>query len=277
MSCNRSSASRVALAVTQDAQAGPGPIEAAPLSPPEDETDDAGPRLTPGLILAGVAALAASAGLAWWVAAPDRGADVAAVPPPAPVTQAIAPAPAPLRFAAADPDPNQVRQAWADVRQAYVDGGADALVRASQVCAKGLPTAPQRLDYCLAYDRYAEAVAGAQADWFADSPARDLALARTALPEGVDAQNRIEQVGALTRAVLPKPKPRASRPKAPPAKAPHHAAARPKPVKAKAHAHRGVLGKQLRPAIGPPPADQTPNLQDWLGRAETGAPLEPPH
>jgi len=262
--------------VTEDAQAGPEPFAFD-----EDDLVDAGPRPGLGLVLAAVLAIGASAGLAWWVAAPDRTADVATAPPPEAATPlAAAPAPPPLRYAAADPDPGAVRRAWGDVREAYVDGGPEALVRASQGCAKALPSDPQRLDYCLAYDLYASAiVAGHAGDWFADSTARDLALARTALPDGVDPTNRIEQVAALTTAVLPKPKaqkPKAKVLKAKVAKSVRHAPARAKSVKVR---HRPVAAKpKLVHASAPAPrSDPATDLDAWLARAQSDDLLEPPH
>jgi hypothetical protein len=176
-------------------------------TPADDEAAGGPPRRPFGVIVAAVVALAASAGLAWWIAAPNPAADVSAVrPPTAPAAQR--PAAPPLRYASAEPDPNQVRRALGEVTRTYAVGGADALVEASTACAKALAIDPRRLDYCLAYDVYASAIvppgSGPQADWFAEGGDRDLALARTALPRSVDAANRIAQVGALTQAVLPK-------------------------------------------------------------------------
>lgn len=199
-------------------------VPAEPFSQQADALTDSGPRPVLGLVLALLLALGASAGLAWWIAAPDRGRALAEAPPPPPAPPSQSePAPQPLSFAAADPDPGQVRRAWADVQRAYVDGGIEALTRGSQTCAKGVPGDPGLLDYCLAYDRYALTIApAAPGEWFGDAGARDLALARTALPEGVDPSNRIEQVTALTTAVLPKPKPK-PKPAAKPHRV-HHAA-----------------------------------------------------
>jgi hypothetical protein len=212
-----------------------------PLTLAHDQPVGEPPRRGFGVALAAAVALVSSAGLAWWVAAPNPAADVSAAPPQDGArTATAAQAPPPLRYAAVEPDPAQVRQALADVQQGYADGGAEALVQASAACARELSADPRRLDYCLAYDVYAAQVvppgAGpAAADWFKDARDRDLALARAALPASVDAANRLAQVGELTRAVLPNT---AVRPK-PPAvvqarQVGKPAAAKPKAVKAKA-------------------------------------------
>jgi hypothetical protein len=257
------------------------PVGLEPYAYDEDEIVDAGPRPTLGLILAALIAVAASAGFAWWVAKPDA----SVTPAPAPATEAPPPRAepaAPLRFAAADPDPSQVRRAWADVQQGYANGGTDALVRASQACARAAPTDPQSLDYCLAYDRYAAAIAsGDSADWFADSTARDLTLARTVLPEGVDAGNRLEQVAALTQAVLPKPKPKV-------VKVVRHV--RPHAVKARRQAtpvrHANPRPKKARATTADlPPGDaalaardgQAPPPDVILNRRQVPQLLDPPH
>jgi hypothetical protein len=242
-----------------------------------------------GLVLAAAVAFAASAGLAWWVAAPNPAADVSAAPPAAPPAPPRPP-PQPLRYAAADPDPVQVRQALADVQQAYADGGADALVHASTACAKLLPTDPGHLDYCLAFDVYASAIvppgSGPQADWFADGGERDLALARTALPASVDAANRIAQVSALTRAVVPKapPKPVAVRTK----HARKAAPAAPKVVKAqvvkpKARRPKLVKARARRPWYPPAPSTldgqyaRAAAAEAELDRMISQGLIDPPH
>lgn len=277
---------RVALAMAEDAWTGRGP-----LTPDDGAPIEAPPRSRLGVILAAIVAAAASAGLAWWFAAAAPSPDLHAPPPPAPAARAE-PIP-PLRYAAADPDPIQVRRAWRDARQSYVDGGPDALVRASVSCAKNLPADPQLLDYCVAYDTYAAEMAPPQApggagDWFAAAAERDLALARTALPGEVDPSNRIAQLSALTRAVIPKAAParsqkvhavrRAHVPAARPVKVRHvrkvvHA--RPKVLKASlprpAHrariaAHRPGKSHVARPAAIPYPYDPGPA---W--------PVDPPH
>jgi len=266
--------------------------------PIPDDADrlEAGPRPRLGVILAGLVAALASAAMAWWVVAPDGSRQIAAVPSVATAPVKAAPPAAPLRYAAADPDPNQVRRAWRDVRQTYGDGGPEALVRGSQACARGVPAEPQSLDYCLAYDIYASAVATdrGQADWFGDAAGRGLALARTALPEGLDAPNRIAQVAALTRAVLPKAQRARAKPQVVHAVR-RHVHARPHAVKAK-HAHRvgHPTPKLLRASVHRPhhaskraalAADRRDLARDAdsqapdaiLNRAQTGDFYDPPH
>lgn len=156
-------------------------------------------------VAAACAAVAAAGVLGWWASAPDR-------PPVAPPVrvQPLASGPAPLRFAPAQPDPDQVRSALGQVRSVYVNGGPDALLRASVDCARRLQVHPGQLDHCLAFDIYAADVLppsdgdGADSDWFDESGDRAIALARAALPAGVDAANRVSQVRALTMAVLPR-------------------------------------------------------------------------
>ena len=234
-------------------------IEGEPLTLPREGPVGESPRRGLGVFLAALVALLASGGLAWWIAKPAPSPEIASAPP--------SPA-APVRYAAADPDPAQVRQAFADVQQVYAEGGAEGLVQASAGCARQLAADPGRLDYCLAYDIYAAQVAPpdagpAAADWFGGAKDRDLALARAALPASIDATNRLAQVAELTRAVLPKalgqPEPVRSA-KAPPHKPPAavkakqvgKAAAKPKAVKAKAATSRAAR----------PPA-RTRSDDDW--------------
>lgn len=162
-----------------------------------------------GVALAAIVALAVFAGLGLWLssrAEPEASLRqaIAAVAPGLPA------APQPVRYAAADPAPAQVKAAYDHVRTVYADGGPDALVKASAACAKGLSREPRQLDRCLAFDMYAADILPAgggdeAAAWFHD-PDRALALARSALPAGADAADRIGQVRALTMAVLPKPR-----------------------------------------------------------------------
>ncbi|HEV2530785.1 hypothetical protein [Phenylobacterium sp.] len=248
-----------------------------------------------GIVLAALVAAAASASLAWWFAVPDRSADIAAVPAAAPAPPPAAAA-QPVRYDAADPDANQVRRAWADVRQAYSTGGPEALVRASQACAGAVPAAPTTLDYCLAYDIYAAEVAPGdgsqgQAGWFSGSGDRGLALARSALPEGVDAHNRLAQVAALTTAVLPKAKPPQPRIQAvharPPAARPHLLRARhvrhpvaPRPKLLKASVRHRPAPRPLfatQPPARPFTFRQAATLDDVLSQSPPGEPLDPPH
>ena len=266
--------------MSQDAPAtGPEP----PVNDDFDAHEAPSPGSRVGMVVAALVALGASAGLAWWFAGPDRAADVSApaapqfaAPPPLPKTEAAAP----LQFAAVDPDPDQVRQAWADVRQGYAEAGPAGLVRASQACAKGLPAAPQRLDYCLAYDIYASAIAPQGrdgGDWFANAGDRDLALARTALPQRVSPDNRLAQVASLTKAVLPKAAP--ARPKPQSIHAVRKTAARAKILKTSRHRPRPARRKPVRASLrARPAAAPIPTLDDYLNRPPPrDDPLDPPH
>ena len=180
-----------------------------PAEPPAPEPSRAGPGV--GVGAGALAAVAVSAALGYWLAFPDR-----TPPPPAParaaaaLTQPAPKPPRPLRYAGPEPAPGQVKAAFDHVRALYAEGGPGALVKASVDCAKDLQRDPRQLDQCLAFDIYAADILPAgrgddAAAWFHDRD-RDLALARSALPAGSDAADRIGQVRALTTAVLPRPK-----------------------------------------------------------------------
>jgi hypothetical protein len=288
--------------MAEDVQAGPETLAREA----QVETEAYGPpRSRLGIALAAGLAVIVSAALAWWLAAPDRSAQLDAQPAPAtaptqpaaPEPPAAAPAP-PLRYAAAEPDPDQVRRAWNDVRQTYSDGGPEALVRSSQACARAAPANPQTLDYCLAYDIYSAEVAPSdagdgQGGWFAGSGDRGLALARSALPDGVDAHNRLAQVAALTTAVLPKAKPEPPRPQA--AHVARRRAAKPhllkvrrvhRPVAGRPHLVKASLHRRPVERAAPAPPVETPRpltprqaetLDDFLNQAPPGEPIDPPH
>lgn len=177
------------------------------MAPDVDEFHEQAPRSRTGAALAAVLAVAAAAGLGWWVSRPDRPA-----PEPAPVMKPLAEAaPAgPVRYAGKEPDRAQVREAYGKVRDLYGEGGPGALVQASQDCARRLPADPSRLDYCLAFDIYAadilppDEAQGGAGTWFHDADARATALAGAALPVFVSAEGRVGEVRALTLTVLPK-------------------------------------------------------------------------
>jgi hypothetical protein len=134
-----------------------------------------------------------------------------------------------------------------------------------------------------------------QGGWFAGSGDRGLALARSALPEGVDAHNRLAQVAALTTAVLPKVKP--ERPRAQVAHVARRRPARPHllktrrvrhPQAGRPHLTKASLRRRsaLRPAGAPAaettrPRPLTPRqldtLDDYLNQAPPGEPADPPH
>lgn len=203
-----------------------------PLPAEGERPMEAGKKPGLGIVLAAILAGLASAALAWWFATPDATRTLNAPPErvaAAPALPAATPAPAkaPLRYAPDEPDPGQVKQAWRETQAGYVNGGPEALVRGSMNCAKVLPADPRRLDYCVAYDIYASEIAAgdAGADWFHDTAQRDLALARMALPETADPSNRIAQLTALTKAVIPKPAVRRAKAAQTPAAKPVHKAA----------------------------------------------------
>jgi len=148
-----------------------------------------------GPILGGALALAASAGFAWWVAAPQQ----APTPPASASVRAAAAPPKPQLRAPAKPEEAQVRRAYAAFQDAYADGGAPGVERARATCAQTLGADPRILDYCLAFDMFAAAVAGGGPPQAVD--AGRLAAARAALPPGSDAALRIAEVGQLAKLV----------------------------------------------------------------------------
>lgn len=185
-----------------------------------------------GAMVGAVAAVLASGGLAWWLSAGDRTVDLAAGVPPRSEVAGLQPA-APRASTTADAE--QVRRAYDQARTTYADGGAPALVQFSQECSETLAGDPRILDFCLAFDLYAAAMApddGPAADWFGVGEARRLRLTEAALPAGADAPARLTEVQGLMRQVnavetppstvtpaAPPPAQRVSRP-APPAKRP---------------------------------------------------------
>lgn len=148
------------------------------------------PRARRGLPVLGVLiALVFSGGLVWWLTAPETPVNN----PPA----VVRPAPAPAPKAPPAADPAQVQQAFEAVQDAYADGGADGLTRANADCAAALRSDPRVLDYCLAFDLFATAVAPEIARSHPET-AR-LEAARAALPPGVDPAARIATVRTLMR------------------------------------------------------------------------------
>jgi hypothetical protein len=140
-------------------------------------------------ILGVACALAVSAGLVWWFTGPESDA-----PSPAVV---LRPHDAATPRAAARADPAQVQQAFEAVQDAYAEGGADGLARADADCAAALKADARVLDYCLAFNLFATAVAPQIAP--ADPAEARLAAARAALPPGSDPAARIAAVQGLMR------------------------------------------------------------------------------
>jgi hypothetical protein len=152
--------------------------------------DPAAPRARRALPILGVAcALAVSGGLIWWF----TGSEGSQATPPA---LRIHPAAATPRAPAAA-DPAQVQQAFEAVQDAYADGGTQGLARADADCAAALKADARVLDYCLAFNLFATAVAPQIAS--ADPWTTRLAAARAALPPGVDPAARVSAVQSLMR------------------------------------------------------------------------------
>ena len=159
---------------------------------PDDGPPPARPRRAAPVVGA-VAAAAVSVGLIWWMApqqSPESPAPPALRPPAAPR--------APPPKAGVQPDRAQVQRAFDEVQDAYADGGPEGLARADADCAAALKADGRVLDYCLAFDLFATAVAPAFRP-AGDAEAARLAQARTALPAGADPAARLSAVRAMMR------------------------------------------------------------------------------
>lgn len=165
--------------------------------PSRDEpTEDAAltpssPRARTPMLLGGLAALAVSGGLAWWLTSPQAPFENRAA------VQAM-PAPEKILAAAPSADREQVRRAYEDFAAVYAASGPDGLARFRESCADSLKADPRIVDFCLAFDLFAEAVAAEPVPGKAQ--ARRLALVQTALP-GAEPNARIEEVRRLMRQV----------------------------------------------------------------------------
>lgn len=173
-------------------------------------------RLGPGLAAGVLIALVASGGLAWWLVSDDGDAPANVSVQHAAKAREAGAAAAPT-LAEASADETQVRRAYEQFQVVYADLGPDGLERFSQDCAGAVAEDPRILDYCLAFDTFAGAVA-ADSAWFGDAELRHLDLARQALPAGADPAQRLVQVRRLTRAATGAPEPVviAKAPQAPP-------------------------------------------------------------
>ncbi|HEY8572053.1 hypothetical protein [Phenylobacterium sp.] len=156
--------------------------------------------LKAGVVVGAALAVGLSMGLGWWLSGDDRGRWVSQAE--ATPTPAARPAEPRVSLAAAAPDPAQVRRAYEEVQSVYAEGGAPALVDFSRECAETLEGDARVLDFCLAFDMYAQALApatGEEAQWFAVGEARRLRLAGAALPPGAEPAARIAEVSQLMR------------------------------------------------------------------------------
>ncbi len=162
----------------------------APAAPPRTSR-------TP-VLLGALAAVAASAGLAWWLSAPaQEPASVTPTPRPA----AVATPATPLAPLAADAE--QVRRAYEQFTLVYASSGADGLARFSESCEQSLKGDGRILDFCLAFDLFAGSVRAAPGEEIpGKAEARRLALLRAALPAGVGADQRLAEVRSLMRATI---------------------------------------------------------------------------
>jgi hypothetical protein len=211
-------------------------------------------------ILGVVCALVVSIGLAWLI-----GSRTPTPRPSPPARPAIRLAQV---HAAAAPDAGQVQQAFEAVQDAYADRGVDGLARADADCAAALKADPRRLDYCLAFDLFATAVAPEIAR--ADPEGARLEAARAALPAGVDPVQHMAALRQMMRtASLGAPPPSAAVAEGPPparARPPH--ASRPRGASEKTPAAPEAQRRQAARSA----------VQDLFSRAEgtRGAAKGPP-
>ena len=151
-------------------------------------------RRLSAILGAGLAAIV-SIGLVYWI---GTGEDRTFLSPsrrgPAPVAR---PAYAPIQA-----DAGQVVRAYDQLQEIYANQGIAGVTQFAGSCAQSLKSDPGVLDFCLAFDVYANALRAddpqARAG-LADADARDLSLAESVLPPGADASARLAQVRLLAR------------------------------------------------------------------------------
>jgi hypothetical protein len=204
------------------------------------------PTARRGWPIAGAAAAGVvSLGLIWWLAVPHE-------PAPVQVAPIRAPAPAAIPKAPAAADPAQVGRAFEAVQDTFADSGPEGLARADADCAAALKADGRVLDYCLAFDLFAAAVAPQVAR--AEPQTAWLAAAREALPAGVDPAARLAAVRSLMRQASLGEEPRAERPAPRPVKA--SAPQRPAASAPERQARRRAAARVLHAAFTrKPPAD----------------------
>lgn len=177
-----------------------GPSHDIPEFAARFEAPDPPGRRGAGIALGALAVAMISGGLAWWLSGDDRGRMVSsAQATPTPIERPAEPR---ISLAATAPDPGQVRRAYDEVQAVYADGGAPALAGHARECAETLEADPRILDYCLAFDMYAAALApkdGEAAQWFQVGEARRLRLTREALPPGGDPEARLAEIRLLMK------------------------------------------------------------------------------
>jgi hypothetical protein len=150
------------------------------------------PRSKAPLLAGGLAAVLASAGLAWWLTTDDtvfRSPAVTEVRPRADL----------VRLASAGADQEQVRRAYEEFATVYADSGAEGLERFRASCEASLKGDPRILDYCLAFGLFAETVQPQAPGSAGAGDAERLAMVRAALPPGGDAAGRILEGRQLMR------------------------------------------------------------------------------
>ena len=215
------------------------------------------------VILGAFIAVAVSAALAWWASAPDDGGFRN------PEFTQVRPAAQPVRLASTTADQEQVRRAYDQFTAVYAEDGAAGLDRFSASCRESLRADPRILDYCLAFDLFADTVRPG-----ANSTAAPAALVRAAAPSA-DPQARIADVQRLMRVVTGAAAPPPAAPTARPAL--ETSRPEPQPTLQKASAAAPTATKPARPraAAGPRPCRLG---STWADRAVCNNPrLEAQH
>jgi hypothetical protein len=141
-------------------------------------------------VLGATVALLASSGLALWLSRPEPG-------PSEPAPAVAAPAERLVRTAGLHADLEQVRRAYNEYTADYADNGAAGVARFADSCRQSLAADARILDFCLAFDLFADSASGKPA---ADPPER-LAIVQQALPADASAPQRIAEVRSAMRQV----------------------------------------------------------------------------
>lgn len=128
-------------------------------------------------------------------------------------------------------------RAYEQLQEIYADQGASGVAGFTRSCADQLSSDPGALDFCVAFDIYASALIGDGEEaraWRSGAGARDLALARAALPPTQDPAARIARIRELARETSLQDPDLGARPAHPATPRLHASAARPARLEASA-------------------------------------------
>jgi hypothetical protein len=219
-----------------------------------------------GTILYAVAAVLCSAALAVWAFSGQRNE--------AAVASATLRPPLPAAFAAVDPDPEQARRAYQGLQEIYANRGMSGVIEFAKSCPDFVTAAPSQLDFCLAFLIDAAALASRSPSesarrWSEGAAAEQLALARRAVPPGVDPKARVATVQQFTRVLVRPVAASPMAPTAPPATAAQanqprllRTGAEPSPRARAPQAGRPLCHARATPTVHALCADQRVRAQD---------------